>query len=43
MRIEIHSKWMGFNKFESYKVNGYYYRRLFFMWFATTLKTRFKL
>ena len=43
MRIEIHRKWMGFKAFPSYWVNGKYYRRLFFMWFATTLETRFKI
>jgi len=43
MRIEIHKNWMGFKAFPSYKVNGKYYRRLFFMWFATTLETRFKI
>jgi hypothetical protein len=43
MRIEIHRDWMGFKAFPSYRVNGKYYRRLFFMWFATTLETRFKI
>lgn len=40
MKIEIHNNWMGFKKFPTYKVNGMYYTRLFFMWFATTLVTK---
>ena len=43
MSEEIHRNWIGFKAFPSYKVNGKYYRRLFFMWFAITLETRFKI
>jgi len=40
MKIEMHTKWLGFKKFTTYKVNGKKYTRLFFMWFATTLVTK---
>ena len=43
MRIEIHRKWIGIKAFDSYQVNGKHYRRLLFMYFATTLETSFKI